>query len=140
MTRLPEGWQAQLRDGARARLRGSLELEDSLIPLDLTVSLEMNDEQRLSVHLTVPTVAFHDGAPTSAQLTPRERKVVTLIGMGKETEEIARILFITQNTVRTHVRNAMSKAHAHTRAQLVARVMGAGAEDLPPPAEADGSK
>jgi DNA-binding NarL/FixJ family response regulator len=53
-------------------------------------------------------------------LTPRERTVVSLIGQGYETAAIARELVISPETVRTHVRNAMSKAGARTRAQLVA--------------------
>ena len=52
----------------------------------------------------------------------RERTIISLIGMGKGTGEIAGHLFISPATVRTHVRNAMSKLGAHTRAELVARV------------------
>jgi DNA-binding NarL/FixJ family response regulator len=46
--------------------------------------------------------------------------VVTLIALGRETGQIAEELHISGETVRTHVRNAMSKLCAHTRAQLVA--------------------
>jgi DNA-binding CsgD family transcriptional regulator len=53
-------------------------------------------------------------------LTHREREVVTLIALGHETAEIGRELHISPETVRTHVRNAMSKLGARTRAQLVA--------------------
>ncbi len=56
-------------------------------------------------------------------LTKRERELVTLIALGRETDEIAKELHISQETVRTHVRNAMSKLGAHTRAQLVALVL-----------------
>jgi DNA-binding CsgD family transcriptional regulator len=40
--------------------------------------------------------------------------------MGLETNEIAQELHVSPETVRTHVRNAMAKLGAHTRAQLVA--------------------
>jgi DNA-binding CsgD family transcriptional regulator len=53
-------------------------------------------------------------------LTKREREVVTLIALGRDTGQIARELHIASETVRTHVRNAMSKLKARTRAQLVA--------------------
>lgn len=56
-------------------------------------------------------------------LTKRERELVTLIALGRSTEEIAEELCISGATVRTHVRNAMSKLGAHTRAQLVALVL-----------------
>jgi DNA-binding NarL/FixJ family response regulator len=65
-------------------------------------------------------------APLSSSeqlLTNREREVVTLIAMGKETDQIAQTLHVSPATVRTHVRNAMSKLGAHTRAQLVAIVL-----------------
>ena len=57
-------------------------------------------------------------------LTERERQVVTAIAMGQTTPEIAQELQISQETVRTHVRNAMEKTNTRTRAHLVARVMG----------------
>jgi DNA-binding CsgD family transcriptional regulator len=56
-------------------------------------------------------------------LTEREREVVTLIALGRETAQIAEELHISPETVRTHVRNAMSRLGAHTRAQLVAMVL-----------------
>jgi len=40
--------------------------------------------------------------------------------MGRETNQIAQELHVSSETVRTHVRNAMAKLGAHTRAQLVA--------------------
>jgi DNA-binding NarL/FixJ family response regulator len=46
-----------------------------------------------------------------------------LIARGLETGGIAEELTISVDTVRTHVRNAMAKLDAHTRAQLVAVVM-----------------
>lgn len=62
------------------------------------------------------------GSQTSPEpaLTPREREVVTLIALGDEGPQIAGKLHISEATVRTHVRNAMSKQGARTRAQLVA--------------------
>jgi DNA-binding CsgD family transcriptional regulator len=121
MSPIPKSWSAQLRQGARARFRGSLDLEHSSIPLEVAVRLDVEDE-RVSVHLTLPDAQA--GGEPATLLTPREREVVSLIGMGNETDEIAHLLFIAPATVRTHVRNAMSKVGARTRAQLVARVLG----------------
>jgi DNA-binding CsgD family transcriptional regulator len=56
-------------------------------------------------------------------LTKREREVVILIALGQDTAEIAKELHISPETVRTHVRNAMSKLGARTRAHLVAIVL-----------------
>ncbi len=61
--------------------------------------------------------------PGGGSLTNREREVITLIALGSETGEIAGQLCISAETVRSHVRNAMAKLGAHTRAQLVAEAM-----------------
>jgi DNA-binding CsgD family transcriptional regulator len=60
----------------------------------------------------------------SDSLTAREAQVVQLIAGGLDTSEIAATLLVSPNTVRSHVRNAMSKLGARTRAQLVAQVLG----------------
>ncbi len=57
------------------------------------------------------------------QLTARELEVVRLIAMGLETSELAGRLYISEHTVRAHVRNAMGKLGARTRAHLVALVL-----------------
>jgi DNA-binding NarL/FixJ family response regulator len=49
--------------------------------------------------------------------------VIALIATGRETPQIAQALGVSPATVRTHVRNALSKLGAHTRAQLVAIVI-----------------
>jgi DNA-binding NarL/FixJ family response regulator len=40
--------------------------------------------------------------------------------------EVAQELQIAHDTVRTHVRNAMTKTEARSRAQLVAKTLGEG--------------
>jgi DNA-binding NarL/FixJ family response regulator len=59
-------------------------------------------------------------------LTPRERQVVELLALGHTGPEIAAELVLSHDTVRTHVRNAMEKAGARTRAHLVAIVFADG--------------
>ena len=56
-------------------------------------------------------------------LTPREREVLTLLADGLNGQAIARHLFLSPETVRTHVRNATAKLGAHTRVQAVALVV-----------------
>jgi PAS domain S-box-containing protein len=64
-------------------------------------------------------------APAGA-LTPRELEVVRLIADGATAREIADELHISHDTVRTHVRNAMEKLHARSRAHLVAKALARG--------------
>ena len=53
-------------------------------------------------------------------LSTREREILGLLANGFSNPEIAARLFISPETVRTHVRNAMAKLEADTRTQAVA--------------------
>jgi DNA-binding NarL/FixJ family response regulator len=53
-------------------------------------------------------------------LSPREREVLTLVAEGRSNKEIAAALFLSPNTVKTHVASLLNKLHADTRAQLAA--------------------
>jgi PAS domain S-box-containing protein len=67
------------------------------------------------------------GQPPDPQpLTPREREIVHLIALGRVTPEICAELHIAPDTSRSHVRNAMAKTGARTRAQLVAIALSEG--------------
>jgi DNA-binding NarL/FixJ family response regulator len=59
-------------------------------------------------------------------LSPREREILGLISQGLSGEEAAKQLFLSSETVRTHVRNAMSKLGAATRAHAVALALQRG--------------
>jgi PAS domain S-box-containing protein len=64
--------------------------------------------------------------PEPGTLTKREREVVRLVAHGSTGPEIADELQIAHDTVRTHVRNAMTKLGARSRAHLVAKALGDG--------------
>jgi DNA-binding NarL/FixJ family response regulator len=67
-------------------------------------------------------------APVSGldELTEREREIVAWVGTGSSNEEIAKELFLSPATVRTHVSRAMLKVNARTRAQLAVFAVRAG--------------
>jgi len=56
-------------------------------------------------------------------LTQRERETLRLLADGNSNEEIGKRLHISPETVRTHVRKAMSKLEADTRTQAVATAL-----------------
>jgi DNA-binding NarL/FixJ family response regulator len=49
----------------------------------------------------------------------REKEIITLLGKGKKTEEIARELFISPNTVSTHRKNMLKKFAVKNTAELI---------------------
>ena len=67
----------------------------------------------------------HEPAP----LTAREKEIVGRIALGEVTPEICAALHIAPDTVSTHVRNAMAKTGARTRAQLIAIALTEGLLD-----------
>jgi PAS domain S-box-containing protein len=78
-------------------------------PLVLVVVTEADEEEPLPAP-----------APASAPLTAREHEIVRRLALGLTSREIAEEMVVSHETVRTHVRNAMGKTEARTRAQLVA--------------------
>jgi PAS domain S-box-containing protein len=61
-----------------------------------------------------------------SSLTGREAQVMGLVALGANTEEIAERLVITQETARSHTKNAMRKLGARSRAHAVARALALG--------------
>lgn len=55
---------------------------------------------------------------TLDQLTPTEFQVLRLIGQGKSNDEIAEAMFISKNTVRSHIKSIYAKFDTHNRLQL----------------------
>ncbi len=68
-----------------------------------------NLSKRADERTTVPT----------PRLTDRELEVLRLVAQGKSNREIAEDLFISENTVKNHVRNILEKLHLHTRMEAV---------------------
>ena len=62
-------------------------------------------------------------------LSPREREIMGLLSQGLSGEQAAQQLFLSSETVRTHVRNAMTKLGAATRAHAVALAIQRGEID-----------
>jgi DNA-binding NarL/FixJ family response regulator len=52
-------------------------------------------------------------------LTVREMQVLQLMAQSKSNKDIAATLFISENTVKNHVRNILEKLHLHSRMEAV---------------------
>jgi DNA-binding NarL/FixJ family response regulator len=60
-----------------------------------------------------------DNKGAGAQLTPREMQVLKLVAQGLNNKDIAEKLFISENTVKNHIRNILDKLHLHSRMEAV---------------------
>lgn len=58
-------------------------------------------------------------SPTSPRLTEREMEVLKHVAKGLNNRDIAKELFISENTVKNHIRNILEKLHLHSRMQAV---------------------
>jgi DNA-binding CsgD family transcriptional regulator len=63
-------------------------------------------------------VAATPVAPALAPLSPREREVLTLVAEGRSNKAIAAALYVSPNTVKTHVASLLTKLQAESRVQL----------------------
>ncbi len=66
---------------------------------------------------SLPTLA------RSSMLSRREREILGLLSRGLTTDDVADELALSAHTVRTHVKNAMRKLEATTRAHAIAIAM-----------------
>jgi DNA-binding CsgD family transcriptional regulator len=92
----------------------------------LALCLTLSARARPSGQELIGSARFASSDGAGPRLTRREREVVRLVALGSGTRSIAADLGVSSETVRTHVRNAMGKTGAHTRAELVAQVLADG--------------
>ena len=60
-----------------------------------------------------------DVPPGEGEITPREAEVLRLIAEGRSNREIARALFVSEATVKTHVNRIFAKTGSRDRAQAI---------------------
>jgi DNA-binding NarL/FixJ family response regulator len=67
----------------------------------------------------------------SPRLTERELEVLKLVAQGLNNREIAKRLFISENTVKNHVRNILEKLQLHSRMEAVMYAVREKLLDIP---------
>jgi DNA-binding NarL/FixJ family response regulator len=85
-------------------------------------------------HYLDPRFVFDEPPATAARqqlLTAREREVMALLARGLSGDEIGEQLDVSRETVRTHVRNAMERLGARTRAHAIVKAWEHGELPLP---------
>lgn len=71
-------------------------------------------------------VSKSQGYSYETELSLREMEVLECLSQGKTSSQIAADLFISENTVKTHVRHILEKLEAANRAEAVSRAIQLG--------------
>jgi two-component system response regulator DesR len=112
------GDRALLTEALDAGVRGFVLKEAPLD--DLVRAVEMVAGGAVYVDPVLAGVLASVESEKMPQLTKREREVLRALSDGLTNEQIGKQLFLSPETVRTHVQKAMRKLEADTRTQAVA--------------------
>ena len=112
-----------LKGDATTRVAESLAiLRDGGAPISPTIARRLLDDFRgrgLAPTPSAGVVAPHDGSPDASDLTDRERDIIELFAKGATYDDVARMLSMSVNTVRHHVRAMYRKLHVCSKAEAV---------------------
>jgi DNA-binding NarL/FixJ family response regulator len=73
-----------------------------------------------------PALLSRRATQTQKSLSKREREIMDLLAQGLTGEQVAERLFLSPETIKTHIRNAMSKLEANTRVHAIAIALREG--------------
>jgi PAS domain S-box-containing protein len=129
----PEEWAAKLLAGQFTGEADLLCADGSNVSVQWAATTEVVTGRRLVLFVALSTSRwgprFRRDSPSEPEpgtLSERQREIVRLVALGSTGPEIAAELQIAHDTVRTHVRNAMTRVGARSRAHLVAKALGDG--------------
>jgi DNA-binding NarL/FixJ family response regulator len=73
-----------------------------------------------------PALLSRQATQRQPSLSKREREIMDLLAQGMTGEDVAAHLVLSSETVKTHIRNAMSKLEANTRVHAIAIALREG--------------
>ncbi len=123
---------AAMKFGARGYILKSSEPEELVKAIfrvaqgEVIVSSLMATNLLTEFNNSVAGVEKEATSKTGTNLSPREDDVLQLVAQGATNKEIADSLFISENTVKTHLKNIMEKLHLANRSQAAAYAVKRG--------------
>ena len=115
------GDQTLVAHALEAGAHGVIQKDASLVELVRAVRIVATGKPYIDAALA--NLMLEDRGVVEARLTRREIEVLQLLADGSSNETIASALHIAPDTVRTHLRKAMTKLRCSTRTQAVATAM-----------------
>ncbi len=140
--RLEERWRAFLSSGGAEGWYQLYTSDRGPISVEFSATANVLPARHLSVFIPPDGTSSEEARGASArgatwapvvvegsgrlQLTEREREIMTLVASGLHSSDIADRLFLSPETVKSHVHNSLGKLGAHTRAHAVAIALVTG--------------
>lgn len=98
--------------------------DGSRVQVEVSAVAMMDGHRMIGVFGQVMDVEAEAAPPPPVHLTPRQVEVLRLLQRGASTEQIARELHLSTQTVRNHIRHLLSALGVHTRLEAVAVASG----------------
>lgn len=99
---------------------------DELRRAILQVSIGMSVLSPQVTRRVIQSVNTNPDRNSDSNLSSREMEVLGCLAQGRTTPQIAESLFISENTVKTHVRHILEKMKASNRAEAVSKAIQMG--------------
>ena len=119
---------ATVKAGARGYLLKSASLKELVDSIRLVAKGEAIISPSMAIRLMDEFKQADKARPDKGlgNLSQRESEVLQLVAQGASNKEIATKLFISETTVKAHLRTILEKLHAHNRAEAVALAAAKG--------------
>jgi DNA-binding NarL/FixJ family response regulator len=112
--------EKDLYEAVKSGANGYLLKDSSIEEVAQAVRVVADGQSLISPSMAFKQMSQPDRSPVSTfRLTERELEVLRLVAQGLNNKDIAKKLFISENTVKNHVRNLLEKLQLHSRMEAV---------------------